>query len=927
MNYYFSIEKNLLPNLARIFALFICLFLLFPNITSSLICSEKGSLSSEQYNEIKQKIESQHLELLMEKGVFDDQGAEIDGRLGELIQEAKNKGIKSSQSIIDSVLEKLNYSKTNLGNFPQCAFDRPIGYKLSQFGHTIQAGNIDATAEGSACPVGGIGAGSFERSISGNFRYWFLKLGWMVDDIVWANQFHVYMKKGNKVIAQTFSTDAPPSSAPLQSWKWNYPSGKGSYFALFPKSGFSYEKNEAFPARIAVTQFSPVIPHNYKETSYPVAVYKWIAENPGDRPLEVSIMLTWENMVGWEPLAPSAISQASDFVWDRKSPGNFNQYAEQGAKKGIVFRKKDANLKSGDALTGTMCIAAQEIPGKTKVYYLTDFDPKSDGAAVWNAFSANGTLSNSQISRTASANEEIAGAIAVKFTLRPKERLEVPLVVTWDFPYYEFEKGVKYRKKYTEFFGASGENAWVIACEALDKYKDWEKAIDDWQKEIVQDTRFPDWLKQALFNELYILAETSIWDASTNLHSYLESVDYLMYGTFDVDAYCWHLLKFWPELELNNMRFFAETVEWQDPAFKSYLYGEVSPDEIPEAKKHYYWNTNKVRGMVPHDLGSPRSRPWVVLNAFDWQNGNVWKDLNPKFPLRAFRDFIYTGSKDFDFLKKMFATSVVALDTLEARFADSKSHIPLNEGIPDQTYDTWRMKGESAYVSMLWLAALKATSRMGELLIEQGNNEVNDIDIAKTSARYKAWFEAGQEALKKLWNDRGGYFKIDAFTDDIMTDQLFGAWYSKIIGLEKEEQKPIIPLEKVKKALRTIYEKNVLGFGNGLLGAVNGRSAEGKQLFSQQGDEVWVGTTYAFASNCILHGLLQEGMHAAYGLYHVTYSPYGQGYFFKTPEAYCNPEEGVWNNPQVKYGEKLFRAMKYMRPGAVWAVYEALIKK
>jgi non-lysosomal glucosylceramidase len=161
-----------------------------------------------------------------------------------------------------------------------------VGYKLTQFGHTKSPGDIDATAEGSACPVGGIGAGSFERTISGNFRYWFLKLGWMVDDIVWANQFHVYMNKGNQTIAQTLSADVPPSSANLQSWRWNYPQGEGSYFALFPKSGFSYEKNDAFPAKLAVTQFSPVLPNNYRETSYPVAIYKWIAENPNNNQLK-----------------------------------------------------------------------------------------------------------------------------------------------------------------------------------------------------------------------------------------------------------------------------------------------------------------------------------------------------------------------------------------------------------------------------------------------------------------------------------------------------------------------------------------------------------------------------------------------------------------------------------------------------------------
>ncbi|MBE0461647.1 MAG: glycoside hydrolase family 116 protein, partial [Candidatus Aminicenantes bacterium] len=455
----------------------------------------------------------------------------------------------------------------------------------------------------------------------------------------------------------------------------------------------------------------------------------------------------------------------------------------------------------------------------------------------------------------------------------------------------------------------------------------WERAIDDWQKDIVQNSLLPDWLKQTLFNELYILAETSIWDASTNLHTYLESVDYLMYGTFDVDAYSsWHLLKLWPELELNNMRFFAETVDWDDPTYKAYSYPIVFPGEVPEDKMHYYWNTNKVYGMIPHDIGSPRNRPWVIVNAFEWQNGNVWKDLNPKFPLRAYRDFLYTGSKDHDFLKRVFKSSVIALNTLEKRFADPVSHIPLNEGIPDQTYDTWKMKGESAYVSMLWLAALKSTSKMGQILIDHRVIELDGIVINTTVEKYKSWFNAGKKALQKLWNENEGYFNIDAYTDDIMTDQLFGIWYSKLVGLEDNESTRIIPVAQAKESLQTIYKKNVLGFGNGLMGAVNGRNAEGKQLFSQQGDEVWTGTTYAFASNCILHGLVKEGMHTAYGEYYVVYSPYGQGYFFKTPEAYCNPEENIWNNPDSKYGEKLFRAMKYMRPGAVWSVLEALYK-
>jgi non-lysosomal glucosylceramidase len=876
---------------------------------------------------IRKKLKREHVQLLMEKGICDDQGNEIEGRIGAFYQDAVKKGLKTDQEMLIYILDRLNYSKTNLGNFPPCAFDRPIGYKMKDFGHTVAPENIDNKAEGSACPVGGIGAGSFEWTMSGNFRYWFLKLGWMVDDTVWADQFHIYMKRKNRAVVQTLSTDAPPDGDPLQSWEWNYPEEKGCYYALFPKAGFSYEKNETFPVKIAVTQFSPLIPHNYKETSYPVAVYKWIVENPQAEPVEVSIMLTWQNMVGWEPKAPNPAAHPSDFIWERINTGNYNRFVQEGNKKGILFAKKNMDIRRGRALAGTMCIAAQEIPGKTEVFYHTDFDPEGSGSSIWESFASSGTLSNSRDSRTAQRNDPLAGALAVKIVLEPGERMDFPITIAWDFPFYEFEKGVKYRKKYTEFFGADGDKAFEMACEALDRYEDWEFQIDRWYREIIANPGLPDWFKQNLLNELYVLAETSIWDASTDLHTYLESADYLMYGTFDVDAYSsWHLLKLWPELELNNMRFFSKTVDWEDPAYKIYQYPEVMPGEVPEDKLPYYWNINKVYGMIPHDIGSPRKRPWIVLNAFDWQNGNVWKDLNPKFPLRGYRDFLYTGSNDLDFLRKVFQTSVLALDTLEERFGHPESHIPLNEGIPDQTYDTWKMKGESAYVSILWLAALKASWEMGQTLVELGVSGVDGIPIDEVIERYKNWFDKGKESLAVLWNQKGGYYNIDAYTDDIMTDQLFGIWYSKLLGMEDDEDRLIISSDRAGRTLETIYRKNVLGYGKGLMGAVNGRKADGTQLFSQQGDEVWVGTTFAFASNCILHGLKEEGMHAAYGAYYVVYSPYGQGYFFKTPEAYRRPEEFVYNDPTEKYGDRLFRAMKYMRPGAIWGIYEALIK-
>ena len=806
----------------------------------------------------------------------------------------------------------------NLAGFPACSFSRPFGYRLEKFGHTAAAGNIDNNPEGSACPVGGLGSPGFEWSMSGKFRYWFLKSGWYVDDWLPACAFHVYFKKGQKTLVQTISVERPDGI--LTSWKWGLKPGQGTYFALYPKSGFSFENNPEWPLKVAVVQFSPVIPHNYRESSFPVAVYRWIVKNPTRDRVDFSIMLTWENMVGWEAVWPGGNVPPTQFVWDKNSAGQFSEFQAEGNKKGIIFRRAGLDLKRGNALSGTMAIAVREVPG-AQVSYLLDFPVTGQGLEVMEPFASSGQLPSSRVMAVGSGRNRLASALCLKLSLNPGQMVEIPLVISWDFPYYEFAKGVKYRKKYTEFVGSDGQQALNLAFSALDRSAEWEKAIDRWQAQVLGQKNLPAWFKQLLFNELYVLSETSIWEASADLFSYLESADYLMYGTFDVDSYCWQVLELWPELEKKNLLFFAEAIYQQDPAYKVYQYNQAFPDEVPPEKKSYYWNVNKERGLIPHDLGSPRLRPWVVLNAFDWQNGNVWKDLNPKFPLRGLRDYLAMGQEDTDFLRKVYAASVVALDTLERKFGHPLSHIPQNEAIPDQTYDTWRMKGTSAYVGLLWLSALKATNRLGELLLEKGIETVDGYEVRAIQKKYAEWIEEGKKEVLKLWDEEKGYFHIDSYTDDIMTDQLFGLWYGKMLGLE--DKNPLLEEEKVLKALRTIFKTNVAGYGDGFLGAVNGRKASGQQLLSQQGDEVWVGTTYALAANCLLHGLEKEAWQTAYGVYRVVWSPEGQGYFFKTPEAYLNPEEAVWNNPGKKYGENLFRAMKYMRPGAVWSIYRA----
>src|SRR3954464_9909980 len=335
---------------------------------------------------------------------------------------------------------------------PDVAWRRPIGQPLENPGGKKPAieGMID-DGYWQGAPVGGFGAGTFSRSYRGNFERRHLKAGIHKYFNVPANQFSLFARTADgKTYAQALTTDRPNA---LRAWKWGYPQGAGEYAALYPKSWFDY-RDPASPVQATVEQFSPILPGNYKESSYPVAIYRWRLKNTSKVAVTASVMFSWTNMIGWFRDGSRDFSNGSslqDTDSFRSSP------VAGGTMKGIVF---DRLRKGGvtEEWDGQFAIAALESPG-TKVTYYTNFSPFGPGEEVWKPFSENGELPNDN-QAYASGGEPLAGAIAVQVTLQPGEEKIVPMVLSWDLPVVQFGGGRKWLRRYTDFFGTSGTNAW-----------------------------------------------------------------------------------------------------------------------------------------------------------------------------------------------------------------------------------------------------------------------------------------------------------------------------------------------------------------------------------------------------------------------------------------------------------------------------------
>jgi non-lysosomal glucosylceramidase len=170
---------------------------------------------------------------------------------------------------------------------PVAAWKRGIGLPLaSAGGRKPTLPDIIDDGYWQGAPVGGFGAGTFSRTYRGEFARWHVKGGVHKYGAVFANQFALFeQSEGEAPVAQVLAATHPDTPM-LQSWKWDYPVGAGDYFALYPKSWFDYRWDK-FPAHVWVEQYSPILPNNYKETSYPVAIYRWHAENQTARSVTV----------------------------------------------------------------------------------------------------------------------------------------------------------------------------------------------------------------------------------------------------------------------------------------------------------------------------------------------------------------------------------------------------------------------------------------------------------------------------------------------------------------------------------------------------------------------------------------------------------------------------------------------------------------
>jgi len=466
-------------------------------------------------------------------------------------------------------------------------------------------------------------------------------------------------------------------------------------------------------------------------------------------------------------------------------------------------------------LTGSQCRLAsglpKEAPTMGSLFIATNSSAQpalwNDYTSLWEEFSQKGTVSQ---------EEGRDGCLTVKLTLAPKEEKEVLFLLSWYFPnLYDYARR-PLGHKYEEWF-KSAEDVARYALNNYERLYSESLAFHD-----AFYSTLPQWLADAINSQFTTLYKSSWWTRDgtfgiwegMNACCGLQTTDVGYYGSFPV-------LMFFPELEKVEINLTARA--------------------------------QSDKGEIPH----------FFPGRFDVPDAYWRIDMEPQFILMVYRDYLWTGDKEF--LRKMWLHVKRAID-YEISIDRDGDGIPNIEGSA-LTYDGWNMYGTSVYVGSVWLAGLLAASEMGKIL---GDEEA----VKNYSALYR---KARQSFIEELWN--GEYFILynDVATGRkdtcCMLDQMNGQWYAHMLDLGY-----ILPQDMVRSAITACYKYNRKPLQQGMAYIdwqkgecwVNGAWPRGGATVPEIGGQwgsPWTGTEYMFASLLIYEGMLKEGLDVVRAVY------------------------------------------------------------
>jgi uncharacterized protein (DUF608 family) len=391
-----------------------------------------------------------------------------------------------------------------------------------------------------------------------------------------------------------------------------------------------------------------------------------------------------------------------------------------------------------------------------------------------------------------------SGALASTVKLAPGQRVEIRFTLSWYFPHHLTEDGSEMGHMYANWHrDAAGVNRYLCA-----HYKAHRAATERFAATLA-DTSLGDAMAFAWSSQLSTLVFDTWW-VKDGSYAIWEGLGCCGLSTTDVDYQgSFPVVALFPDLKLSQMK---QVIARQNSL-----------------------------GQVPHNYAGSFDR------IDDGGFGRV--DMNPQFVMMVYRDYLWTGDKEY--LTFMWPHVVRAMAFTESLDANG-------DGLPDrdtgfQTYDQWRMRGTPSYIASLWIGGLRAAVGIAKEVDRHDDAKHWSEQLVQASGTFDNLLFNGQ--YFSLWVDREQRDEL------CMTDQLSGEWFTHLIGLRTTTSE-----KNLDQSIDSIF-KNNFNPEFGLHNATAPRHGAGLvALNNLQAGGLWSGIEFAFASLLMDHGRYGDGV-------------------------------------------------------------------
>jgi len=660
------------------------------------------------------------------------------------------------------------------------------------------------------------------------------------------------------------------------------PRFRGAKFTgAYPFARIEFE-DPNLPVAVALEAFNPFIPLNVDDSSLPVAIFHYHLQSASDQPVDVALAFSLLNAVGYDGKANLDGPRHAGFG------KNVNRLRQEKASDLSVagLEMTSAKYAPEDTQFGSLALltTTSEVTAKAAWAQGDWWDPFQKW---YDEFSANGELRGDPGQPSVDGQSNYA-TLAPRVRIVPGESKTITFLLAWYFPnrenYWNDEKEVK-GQKLRNYYGTRFASAWEVARYTAAHLAELERQSRNFEQAFYATT-LPGPVLESVSSQAAILR--------TNTCMLLEGRQFFAFEGCDDNQGC---------CPMNC------THVWNYEQALAFLY-----PELERSMRHtdFTYNMRDDNSMTFRTLVPVGRAQWNFRPAADGQMGCIMK---------LYREWQISG--DNEFLRQHWPSAKRALEFAWTHWDADKDG--LMEGQQHNTYDI-EFYGPNPMMTTLYLGALRA----GELMA----NAAGDKSAADS---YRTVRETGIKNLAQLWNGEFYVQKIPPadkiqpmkkyadpdwytntvqdgqiryqFGDGCLSDQLLGAWFADVIGLDVG-----LPPEQLKKTLESIYRYNfktsfydhpntqriyALNDEKGLV-LCSWPKGGRPQLPFVYSDEVWTGIEFQVAAHMICHGLTEEGLAIVKGI----------------TERYDGAHRNPWN--EVECGSHYARAL------ASWSLLTAL---